>query len=448
MSVTASLSLDQRFANTMGSLLGPEFPNDIALAVSGGGDSMAMLALAHNWSRLWGLRLWVVTVDHGLRPESAEECVMVAGECAALGWPHAVLHWRWDGQGNVMDAARRARLRLIDQWRGGIRHVLMAHTQDDVAETFVMRVKRGSGVDGLSAMAPLRRIRAGQGHKQLEAGSCTGAIPNGARGPWMHVVRPCLEMSRADLRHYLRTLSGRWVEDPTNDDPAFERARLRKMLSVLQDAGLSPDRIAQTASRLREDRVALAMRAQSVWNEHGSEVHGTLWFAPDWHAKTESATQRRLLNAALRYVAGADYGPRADALDALRDRIVSGGGGTLHGCEARYLNGRLCVFREYAVVLGRHGQVGDGTLWDDRWRISDSQFNGLTVRALGEDGWKQLGPRDPGSLPFHAALSLPSIWDGDRLVVCDAMYLGPGDTTTLAGDAKDRSAFSRFLLSH
>jgi tRNA(Ile)-lysidine synthase len=71
---------------------------------------MAMLALSHDWARHMGVGLWVVTVDHGLRPESAEEAAMVAAECAALGHPHATLRWRWDGQGNLQDAARRARL--------------------------------------------------------------------------------------------------------------------------------------------------------------------------------------------------------------------------------------------------------------------------------------------------------------------------------------------------
>jgi tRNA(Ile)-lysidine synthase len=139
------VSLAQRFAEAMGDLLGPEFPEEIALAVSGGGDSMAMLALAHDWARVWGLRLWVVTVDHGLRPESAAEAEMVARECALLGHPHAVLRWHWDGQGNKMDAARRARLALIDGWRGRVRHVLLAHSRDDIAEGFLMRLAARGG---------------------------------------------------------------------------------------------------------------------------------------------------------------------------------------------------------------------------------------------------------------------------------------------------------------
>ena len=91
----------------MGRLLGPDFPTDIGLAVSGGGDSMAMLYLAHNWTHQYGVRLWIATVDHGLRAESPAEARMVVEECKALGWSHATLQWTWDRQGNV-EAARHA----------------------------------------------------------------------------------------------------------------------------------------------------------------------------------------------------------------------------------------------------------------------------------------------------------------------------------------------------
>ncbi|MCA0952636.1 tRNA lysidine(34) synthetase TilS [Mameliella alba] len=425
------MTLDQRFAESMGQLLGPDFPTDIALAVSGGGDSMAMLYLAHNWTRVWGVRLWVVTVDHGLREESATEAGMVAEECKLLGWPHAVLRWHWDGQGNKLDAARRARLDLIDRWRGGIRHVLMAHTRDDVAETFLMRLKRGSGADGLAAMESSRLVRPDGG----SAGELTGECPPGDRGgEGFHLVRPCLDMGRDELRHYLRVLHGRWVEDPSNDDPSYERVQMRRLLPLLTEAGLGRDVLAATAGRLRDDSRALHRYARQVWGRFGGtlgEGTGILTLDPDWLTACDPATQRRLLAAMIRSVAGGNYAPRAEALETLRERMASGGGGTLQGCEVIHHRGRLVMFREYASVAGLAGAARPGATWDKRWQVLRPGFEDCQVRALGEDGWKQVADRPEGAPPFRVALSLPSLWRGDRLVACDALGVGPGETARL-----------------
>ncbi|WP_449441507.1 tRNA lysidine(34) synthetase TilS [Tropicibacter oceani] len=431
----------------MGQLLGPDFPTDIALAVSGGGDSMAMLTLAHNWAHRWGTRLWVVTVDHGLRPEAAAEAAMVAEECRLLGHPHATLRWHWDGTGNKMDQARRARLDLIDRWRGGLQHVLMAHTRDDVAETFLMRLKRGSGVDGLSAMVDKRALPGRDG--PLADADRDGARPPGERSPNWQVIRPCLDMARSELRHYLRTLQGRWVEDPSNDDPAYDRVQMRRLLEVLEAEGFDRKGLADTAHRLRQDRQALSVRAAQVWQSAGREdPAGVLSLAPGWFDHVETTTRRRLLGMALRYVAAAEYGPRAEPLDSLLATVTAGGGGTLHGVEAAYVKGRLTLFREYAAVADSGVVVGDGQLWDGRWQVSCPDYNGLHLRALGPEGWRQAGEKPAGSVPHRVALSLPAIWRGDRLVACDALGVGPGGTTHLCPMGQQTTGFKAFLLSH
>ena len=379
-----------------------------------------MLTLAHNWTRVWGVRLRVVTVDHGLRPESADEAAMVAGECATLGWPHTTLRWHWDGAGNKMDAARRGRLALIDEWRGALSHVLMAHTRDDVAETFLMRLARGSGVDGLAAMSARRQVGG------------------------MQVLRPCLDIGRAELRHYLTVLKTPWAEDPSNEDPAYGRVRMRRLLSELQAEGLGSDTLADTAARLRDDRVALAMRAATIWDAVGRQSGwGGLMLAPDWYEQVETATQRRLLSAMMRFVSGAEYAPRAEALEGLRDRLVSGGGGTLHGCEVIHHRGRVLMFREAAAVA-EGGVIAPGIAWDGRWQVAAPGYAGCTIRALGEDGWRQVTEKPPGGPPFRAALSLPSIWRGDSLLACDALGVGPGNTARLCR----AGVFRDFLLSH
>ncbi len=442
-------SLDQRFAEAMGAALGPDFPSDIVLAVSGGGDSMAMLTLAHNWAHVWGTRLWVVTVDHGLRPEAGDEAALVRDTCDELGHPHATLRWRWDGQGNLMDAARRARLDLIGRWRGGLSHVLLAHTRDDVAETFLMRLARGSGVDGLSAMTPLREV-AETGATPLDPEACDGARPPEAAVPsGLTIVRPCLDMRRSELRHYLRVLKGRWVEDPTNEDDHYERARIRKLLRGLEAEGLGAETLAATAGRMGRAREALRARAVWAWEQCGQEgVAGDLVFERDRLAALERDTQLRLLAAALQWVASAEYRPRAAALEGLLERLLSGGAGTLMGCAARAERDRLRVWREYAAVAGTSVTVGDTALWDGRWRVFHPDLRGHTVQALGEEGWRQATPAREAHVPHALALCLPSVWQGETLRACDALGVGPGGTTKLEQGETPGAGFKGFLLSH
>lgn len=443
------MSLDRRFAEAMGDLLGPEFPARIGIAVSGGGDSMAMLYLAHNWARVWGVSLSVCTVDHGLRTESAAEAAMVAGECAALGWPHATLRWHWDGAGNKMDAARRGRLELIGRWRGEIGHVLMAHTRDDVAETFLMRLARGSGVEGLSAMAARRQVGGAPGVPADRA-------PERAEAGY-EVLRPCLGMTRAELRHYLTVLKGRWVEDPSNDDPAYDRARIRKALPLLAELGLDVDTLSSTAGRMARARTALWRRALGVWDacghegRHGGFPTGEILFERSGFQGAERDTQLRLLAAALCYIPGAGYRPRTGPLEALLDRLLGGGGGTLHGCEARMERDCLRVFREYKAVAGLVVPQGAGLLWDRRWRMGDPDRHAgarAEIRALGEDGWAQLPDRPEGGLPYHAARSLPALWQGPKLLACDAMGMASDTGTQLWPMGRAAHSFKAFLMSH
>jgi tRNA(Ile)-lysidine synthase len=443
----------------MGQLLGPDFPGDIALAVSGGGDSMAMLTLAHNWTRACGVRLWVVTVDHGLRPEAAEEAAMVAGECAALGWPHATLRWHGDCAGNLQDAARRGRLSVIDRWREGLAHVLFAHTRDDLAETFVMRLARGSGVEGLSAMGDSVAVRphAGAPPPMPAVDVCWTARPPAATGPanGYRVLRPCLDMTRAELRHYLRTLKGDWVEDPSNDDARFSRARVRQARPALESLGLDAPTLAATARRIARARDALRARAAQVWSVIGGEGRaagaptGEILMGRAGFEATERDTQMRLLAAALQYVASARYRPRGDPLEALLDRLLGGGGGTLHGCEARMEADRLRVFREYAAV--RSCVAPPGSAWDARWRTALPEGEnpaGVSVRALGDAGLRQVADRPPDGPSWRSARGLPALWRGETLLACDAVGVGPGATSRLAPDGPAGQGFAAFLLSH
>ncbi|MCI5108983.1 MAG: tRNA lysidine(34) synthetase TilS [Marivita sp.] len=446
------LPLEQRFADRMGQLLGPEFPSDLGLAVSGGGDSMAMLTLAHNWTRSFGIRLWVVTVDHGLRDESAAEAAMVAEDCARLGWPHATLRWQWDGTGNVQDAARRARLALIDRWRGNLKHVLFAHTADDQAETVLMRLARGSGVDGLSGMRACREVTP---HPLvpplLAAGQMTGqAPPRDQACSGYRVLRPCLDMERAELRHYLSVLKGRWVDDPSNENRDFGRVRIRQLLNLLREEGVTTSVLSDTARRMARARDGLtAHLVEAVRRLCVDAPSGQLRIDRDGFAALDEETRLRLLTAGLQYVTAAEYRPRAASSEALLDQVLSGRGGTLHGAEVLVEKTHLRLLREESAVDGL--SCGLDALWDGQWRLSDP--DGLlpanaAVRALGEDGWRQIADRSGLALPFRAARALPSVWGDGMLLACPELQVGPSVGLHRYVLGRPDTGFEAFCLSH
>lgn len=359
----------------------------LGVAVSGGGDSIALLLLLDDWRRQGGPSLTAVTVDHGLRPAAAAEAASVARLCASLGLPHDILRWtEGPGSGNLMDRARRARRRLIAGWAGarGIARVALAHTADDQAETMLMRLARGSGVDGLSVMAPVTEA-------------------DGIR--WL---RPLLDQRRADLRRFLQARGQGWAEDPTNDDPAYLRTQARRALTVLDGLGLTVDRLTATAERQSLARAALEDLANRVAGQVACIETGSVLFSPDLRAAPRE-TQLRLLSRAIRWVTGADYRPRFSALAAALDGPA---GSTLAGAEVVPGRDGLRIQREPRAC---GPAVRPGAVWDNRWRVTgpDPQAE---IRALGPEGLAALPMWRETGRPRGVLLTTPAVWREGRLL--------------------------------
>ena len=212
----------------------------IVLAVSGGPDSVALMWLMARWRRALshGPRLLAVTVDHGLRPEAAREARVVKELARALDVEHRTLRWTGDKpRSGVPAAARAARYRLLAKAaRGtGARHVLTAHTRDDQAETLLMRLLRGSGIAGLSAMA-----------RESER---DGVL----------LARPFLNVPKARLIATLNNAGVAFADDPTNRDPIFTRPRLRALLPVLAAEGGDAQSLARLAARFARANAAIEL---------------------------------------------------------------------------------------------------------------------------------------------------------------------------------------------
>ncbi len=384
----------------------PGGPAGVAVAVSGGGDSVALLLLAARWARARGRSIAVATVDHGLRPESASEAQGVADLCARLGIPHKILQAGdlRDAGGNLAAAAREARFALLGDWARaqGFAAVLLGHSMDDQAETVLMRLARGSGVEGLSAMQPAIR-RAGV--------------------MWL---RPLLDIRRKALRAVLMAKGVGWVEDPTNEDPEYDRVKARQALGALAPMGIDAEGLARTAWHLQRQRRVLeramcdlASRAR-CFGELGEARLDLAAMVED-----EPDTALRLFADTLVRVSGAIYRPRFRSLSQALDQVNSGANVTLSGCMIRSDRGVALICREPSACEPPRPLQAGATVWDRRWRVTISGRWPGTARlgALGAPGMAALrraaesgdwtAPDAWAAAPRAVRQTTPAVWGGD-----------------------------------
>ena len=375
----------------------PNPPEVLGVAVSGGGDSMALLHLLHGLCTLHGTKLRAVTVNHGLRAEAASEARMVQQFCATFGILHDTLLWdAWDGTGNLQSAARDARFALMSAWAAehGIGTIALGHTADDQAETFLMRLARRSGVNGLAGMSP-RIIREGV--------------------TW---VRPLLKASRAELRGYLQSQDVPWTEDPSNDDTAFERVKARQILEVLAPLGIDAQGLSAVAEHMAQARTALDWQTYLAARDIAKVDAGAIVICERKLRILPHEIQRRLFVSAVNWISNETYPARHAAITSLMQALRKGQAATLEGCHARRVGGQIGVFRDHNAV--KNVQPPPDELWDARWHLTTAdtsdKWRNVTVRALGKEGLEQCVDWRASGRPHAVLLSTPAVWRGDVVV--------------------------------
>lgn len=393
-------------------------PARIGVAVSGGGDSVALLHLMTRCFPDQDVTLFAATVNHGLRPEAGQEAAEVATLAQRLGVSHHTLHWHgWDGRGNMQDRARRARYELLAGWAKSkeIPMIATGHTIEDQAETVLMRLARASGVDGLSAMSV--RI-----------------LLNG-----ITLIRPLLDQSRADLRDYLRRQGLGWAEDPGNEDLAYERIKVRKTLAVLQSLGLSAPKLAQVAANMQSARDALRQQTYAAAQQIAAIDGGDVVFdLPSFRALPDEIA-RRLLGHAILWVGGGDYPPRRVPLQAALADLA----GTLGGCRILRHGDSIRIAREYEAVKTLRAAADQP--WDGHWRLHGPFTADHEIRALGADGLAQCRNWRESGRPRASLMATPAIWRGDELIAAPMAEQADHWRAKRIGGRKD---FFASVLSH
>jgi tRNA(Ile)-lysidine synthase len=368
----------------------------LALAVSGGSDSMALLRLAAQWGRA---KLTVLTVDHCLRAAASEEARQVAEWSTAHGIAHITLKWQGQKPSTGLQAkARAVRYSLMTQWclANGATALLTAHTLDDQAETVLMRLARTSSLDSLSG------------------------IPRNGTWEGVKIFRPLLDVRRDDLRDFLRKLGQPWIEDPSNDDERFERVRIRKAIPLLKELGISPESLAGLARQASETVGALA-RASLDWVRLHVQPYETGYCQVplDLFSAEPEVLKTRILGWLIsRY--GAGQTPEPHELQLL-----------VAGFETkRTLGGAIIAPRKTHFLVGREpGRIDQTPIevppsgevtWDHRFEVRAPP--GSLVMAAGQV--PDL-PRNP-ALPRFVQESLPAIRLPDLALVVPNLGIGAG----------------------
>lgn len=368
------------FARCLSPLLAGDKPKAVAIAVSGGADSMALALLTADWARKRHISVLPLIVDHRLRAESTKEARHVAELLRRAGLTPQILTWTAKAKpaanrqaSNIQGRARDARYALLAEacTKAGIRHLLLAHHRDDQAETLLLRALRGSGVDGLAAMAP-RSMREG-----------------------LILLRPLLDLPKARLVATLKKRKQDWVEDPGNASLSFQRVRVRAALDLLarNDASARAElvqHLAQTARNFARTRALLDAAAYDLLHEAVQLTPaGCAWLDPRPLVAAEDELALRALVKLLGAIGGIPVPPRLDGLQRLLAALRDGKSLplTLHRCLIAPVKGsesRLLVCRE-----ARHlpePQLLASMLWDGRFRITVAKpVRGITIAPLGRD---------------------------------------------------------------
>jgi len=367
----------------------------VIAAVSGGGDSLALLFLLkeHFARHAPAVGLVAVTVDHGIRPEAAAEARAVAALCGDIGVAHRTM--RWDEAKpatGLQQAARDARYALLAKAAedAGAGLILTGHTLDDQLETVAMRKRRGDG-RGLAGIAP-------------------ATLYDGR----FWIARPLLDVRREELRRYLRDKGVTWHEDPSNSDPKYERVRVRSALAG--GDSVAHRRAIGEMSQAAAERVRLGKSAASLIRRHAGRVSPGLYrLDHGFAAAEEKEAAVYALRILLAVVGGRAQLPDAPRTAALLERLSQPRArATLSRSVAEARDGDLYLRRELRG-LPHAGAARPGEIWDGRYRIGAKAVEGIEIAPFGNEvtgAWAVSDESEAPALCRAALAAEPALWRG------------------------------------
>ena len=357
--MSASVTPDLNDPGVLAALFAPVAgQRSIGLAVSGGPDSLALMLLAQRWAQSIDPppRLFVYSLDHGFRTEAAEEVAMVGREAQRLGLDFRALQWLGERpETGLQEAARQARYGLIGaaMAEDGVETLLTAHHRADQAETILMRLAHGSGLDGLKGMTSFSEVEG------------------------VRVFRPLLDAEPAALAAVVADAGLEPAHDPSNEDEDYERVRWRKLLPTLAREGLDGAALSRFAARMAEADHALSQLSDAAFAELVRfDGFGAASLPLSALSQLGPAVGRRVLSRILAVVGGRQKPRALGQVERLFEQVAAETlpkGTTLLGTVIRIKDGAVTIAREPGRALPSERTLPPGAalVWDDRFEITN-----------------------------------------------------------------------------
>ncbi len=374
----------------------------LAVAVSGGADSMALTLCLKEWCQSRHITLYALHVDHGLRPESGQEAVQVVAWLKSHGVACEVftLDQLVYASGNRQQEARRQRYSVMAKWCDAhhICYLTTAHHMGDQAETVLMRLARGSGIDGLRGMETYNRV--------------SGIM----------LWRPWLSVTREQIEAYLTEQQQPWIDEASNHSNAYTRNRIRSLMPALATQGLTQQRLSQTASHMQRASHCLQQISLDWIHTQNALQHSVFACIPIKAFQTlHDELALRVMRLLLCYVAGNTHTPRFVSIQPLVADVKtchSFRSMTLHGCWVGVYQGNLYIGREPARISCNTFTKHHAVIWDKRIKVTVQTIDECAkIQPLSVKGLKQLRDRQVVLPAWPAAIlhGLPALYCLDEV---------------------------------
>ncbi len=389
-----------------------ELSDNIAVAFSGGVDSLALTLLLNEYLKNKNIKLTAITVDHGLRTESKTEAEVIHEQLSKLNINHHILTWSpcpKDVKTGKQKKARNARYNLINKWcvDNNINAVFFAHHNDDQIETFWLRLMKHSGLDGLACMSFLRK----DNHSEIS------------------VFRPLLGFSKEELIDICTYYNQKWLEDPSNQSVSFTRNAIRQNIKDFPLDKTQTLRLINCFAIIRknlQEHTTKIIDSCIVLHKEGYITLSTsIW------SKQNQEIQKRILQNILVTISGATYPPRKENLLNAMLKMQENISFTSFGCTITH-NKDTAIFCREAIAIDKQKIINGKFIWDNRFKFSCVDVPENTyITTLGKRGLSFLTKEDKKiyidkykKLPKYVRQSLPVFEKNDKIIAIPHIKYG------------------------